>query len=184
MKKNPNNDLLVAGARDFLKASAAIARFGDEVYDAGFKVLTRRAGALADALRIAVDPDKIDDSPKYGYVGSRFDGTTTLIGPYVPLTDYHFFNLYVWWRADDEHGGKEICSAVASVECRAIRVADSLHEALRNRFRAIKRDGSEVYVEKLLQPEDFVRLDSHFEALVTQWITHSKSIGGLKKYLL
>lgn len=184
MKKNPNQELLVAGARDFLKASAAISKFGDEIYDTGLRVLRRRAGELKDAVGTPLDPNKIKDCPKDGYIGSGEDGTAASIIVTLPLPNGNFFKLYVWWRTSDEHASGELCSAVASVECRAVRTAEALFQALRNRSKgAVKRDANEVYIEKCLKPEDVVDLEPHFEALVRQWIVYGKGLGGLKKYL-
>jgi hypothetical protein len=186
MKMNPNQELLVAGARDFLKASAAISKFGDEVYETGFRVLKRRAGELKDAVGIPLNSNKIRKSPKEGYIGSGDDGTTAVITVTLPLPNWNYFYVYVWWRTSDEHAGGDLCSAVASVGCSTLGTGEALLQALRKRAKgAIKwdEDSREVYIEKRLKPEDFVDLESHFEALVKQWIVHGKSIGGLKKYL-
>jgi hypothetical protein len=186
MKKNPNQELLVAGARDFLKASAAISKFGDEIYDTGLRVLKRRAGDLKDAVGIPLDPSKIKDYPKEGYIGSGYDGTAVSINVVLPLPNWNSFNLYVWWRTSDEQAGRELCSAVASVWCTKVSSAEALFEALRNRAKgAVNRDEDphEVYIEKRLKPEDVVDLESHFEALVRQWVVYGKGIGGLKKHL-
>jgi hypothetical protein len=186
MKKNPNHDLLVAGARDFLKASAAIAKFGDDVYDTGVRVLKNRAAELKKATGIPVNADKIREAPKEGYIVSGHDGTEATIGPTVPLPNWNYLYLYVWWRTSDEHPGQELCSAVASVGCNTVGTAEALYQALRDRSKgAVKRDVSryEVYTEKFLKPEEFVSLEFHFEALIEQWILYGKSLGGLKQYL-
>ena len=186
MKKNTNNDLLVAGARDFLKASAAIAKFGDEVYDIGVRVLKKRATDLKDAVGISLNTNKIKSFPKEGYIVSGHDGTDATIGPNLPLPNWNYLYLYVWWRTSDEHQGRELCSAVASVGCNTVSAAEALYQALRNRSKgAVKKDVNqyEVYIEKLLQPEEFINLESQFEALVKQWVAYGKAIGGLKKYL-
>ena len=90
----------------------------------------------------------------------------------------------VWWRTSDEHQGRELCSIVASLGCKTVGVSVALHQVLLNPSKgAVKRDSSHVSIEKLLKPEEFAKLEVHFEALVKRWITYSKAIGGLKKYL-
>jgi hypothetical protein len=185
MRKNSNHDLLVAGAKDFLKASASVAKFGDEVYDAGLGVLKRREADLKGA-GIPVLAKKIKEYPKAGYIGSGDDGTEAFIGPEAPLGNGTFFYLYVWWRADDQHPGRELCSAVASVSCATQAAADALCQALRKRSKGAfntTESNYEVYTESPLTPEDFVSLEARFDGLVKRWITHGKGIGGLKKYL-
>jgi hypothetical protein len=186
MKKNPNQELLIAGARDYLKASAAISKFGDEVYDTGLRVLKRRMDELKDVVGVPLNSNKIKESPKEGYIGSGNDGTAATITVTLPLPNWNYFYLYVWWRTSDERGGVELCSAVASVGCGTVGAAEALFQALNNRAKgAFKKDVNpyEVYIEKRLKPDDVVDLESHFEALLKQWIVYGKSIGGLKKYL-
>ncbi len=186
MKTNPNQDLLVVGARDFLKASASIAKFGDEIYDTGVRVLKRRAAELKDVLGIPFSANKIREAPKEGYIVSGHDGTDATIGPCVPLPNWNYFYLYVWWRTSDEHRGKELCSAVASIGCNTVGAAESLYQAVQNRSNgAFKRDVNryEVYIERLLKPEEFINLESHFEALIKHWLVRGKALGGLKKFV-
>ena len=64
MKKNSDHELLVTGARDFLQASAAIARFGDEVYATAFRVLKKRGDELKAAAGIEVNANKVKVHPK------------------------------------------------------------------------------------------------------------------------
>lgn len=182
-KKNPNADLLIAGGRDFLKASAAIARFGGSVYDCGVKVLRRRANDLKQSTGLKPDTDKILAFPKEGFVNSDHDGTYAVIGPYMLLAK-SYFNLYVWWRTGDD--AAEECSAVASVGCTHTE-AGVLLEALRSIDRGrLQRDPNyrgEIYLEKPLKPEELPDLDKHFDTLVAEWIRLAKGIGGFRKLL-
>jgi len=118
-QKNPNHDLLVAGGRDFLKASASVAKFGDEIFEAAQRVLKRRANELKEAAGLLLNTNKITMSPKEGFISSGMDGTYASIGLYAPLGK-HFFYLYVQWQISEEHLGQEACSARASVGCNAI----------------------------------------------------------------
>jgi hypothetical protein len=134
-KKDPNHDLLVTGARDFLKACAAISKFGDEIYDAGVRVLKRRAAEMTAALRIPVNAAKVQVSQAGGYIANGEDGTETAIGPYVTLPNSTYFKLHVWWRTAESAKGRELCSAVASFECNTIPAAEALYQALRQRSK-------------------------------------------------
>jgi hypothetical protein len=183
-EKNPNHDLLVAGGRDFLKASASIAKFGDEIVGAAQRVLKRRANELSQAAGLPLNTNKITTSPKEGYISSGMDGTGATIGLYAPLGK-QFFNLYVWWGISEEHREQELCGAYASVGCSTVAGADALFKAVRNRSKGAFTSSEGYYVQnqKSLRPEDFVNLESHFEALMMQWIACCKAIGGLKKHL-
>jgi len=174
--------LLIVGAREFLKASAAIASFGDAVFDAGLNVLNRRLSDLGKALRIPLDGKKIKEYPEHGYIGSGDDGTHTSVGPYISLPDWNYFHLYVWWRTGQDH--RELCSAVASLGCKNRSLAEAVYRAVHKCSRGTaKKDDYEIYLEKPLKPEDFERLESHFELLIQQWTKYGETIGGLRKYL-
>jgi hypothetical protein len=182
MKKNPNNDLLIVGAKDFLQASAAIAEFGDALYDAARAVLKRHTIEL-DAAGIPLNIKKVKPHPKDGYIGNGYDGTDASIGAYAPLPNGCWYYLYVWWRASDDDQSAEVCSAMASIGCYTVGAAELLFQALNDSKGTFNIDQYEVYVEEVLKPEDFVGLESRFEKLVQQWIVGGKAAGGLKKYL-
>jgi hypothetical protein len=184
MNVSPDRELLITGAKDFLKASGAIATFGGEIWDIGVSVLKNYAPQLRTAAGIPLDPGKIQAYPKDGYVNSEHDGQNAQLGPCWPLTGGNFFNLYVWWRISEKHVGNEVCSAVASVGCRNLTVADTLERAVRTASRNRSRlDDYEVYFEQPLSAEDFIHLESRYGMVVEKWIGVCKKIGGLKKYL-
>ena len=137
--------------------------------------------AEADAGGIPLNVNKVKPHPKEGYVGSEYDGTEAAIGACVTVPKGYFY-VYAYWRPNDKGHG-ELCSAIASVGCYSVGAAESLYRALHQSKGAFKVDPYEVYAEKLLDPEDFGTLESHFDTLIEQWIAHTKVIGDLKKYL-
>lgn len=184
MTKTSEHDFLVAGARDFLKASAAIAKFGGEIYSAGVRVLKRQATKPTSTMDIPLAIDRVKAYPKEGYVRHDADGTGASIGCFVPVGNSSY-SLYIWWRtSDDDQRGHELCSAVLSIECNSAAGAERLYAALRDPSNGnVKRDGYEIYTEKPLTPEDFGSLEQHFQELAEQWAAYAARVGGLTKFL-
>lgn len=182
MTKNSEHDFLVAGAKDFLKASAAIAKFGGEIYNAGVRVLKRQAAKPKSTINIPLAIDRIKPLPRGGYVKHDADGTHAAIGCSAPVGNSNY-SLYIWWRTADDHNS-ELCSAVLSIERTSVVARERLYAALRDPSNGnVKRDEYEIYTEKPLTPEDFGSLEQHFQDLADQWAAYAARVGGLTKYL-
>jgi hypothetical protein len=181
-QKSPKHGLLVAGGKDFLRASAAIAKFGNVIVETTDTVLKSRAPRVKEATGLILNTNKITTTPKWGYVYDEQDGTNAEIGSWAPLGSGHNFSLYVWWRIDDQQ--QEARSVIVQLECNNRESADDLDVALQGYIKStITREGNVFWIQKLIEPREFINLKRHFEAVFDEWITCAKAIGGLKKYL-
>jgi hypothetical protein len=182
-QKNQKHDLLVAGGEDFLKASAAIATFGNAIFGAAKPVLEAKAPTLKGAAGLILKTNKITRMPEEGYIPYDVDGTHTKIGLWAPLGFGNYFYLYVRWRINDEQ--QEERSVVARLECKNRASADALDRALQSAHggSTLTREGRFFWCERLIEPPEFVNLKRHFDAVVDDWIKCAKAIGGLKTHL-
>jgi hypothetical protein len=89
----------------------------------------------------------------------------------------------VWWRLSEGHVVEERTSAVATFELYTVRSAERLAAALRGPSAGVvQHEQYEVWVEKFLEADEFINLESHFVNLIDQWLSYSEAVGGLEKY--
>jgi hypothetical protein len=178
------DDFLITGAREFLRAAAAIGAFGDHVFEAAASSVKKRSGELVSASGIDFKSAKIKQYRPNGYIPSGEDGTRAFIGASVVLPNFNFFDIYVWWRLSGRRTEQQECSLIASFRCKTTKMSNALFKAVHSISAGqAKIDGPEVYLENSVEPTHFPLLEKHFDDLVRAWITHLKAMGSLHKYL-
>jgi hypothetical protein len=85
MTRNARDEFLIVGAREFLRASAAIASFGDYVFEAATAAIKKRTGDLTDACGFDFKSAKLKQHQPDGYVARGDDGIRASIGASVAL---------------------------------------------------------------------------------------------------
>lgn len=184
MTDDAKHDLLIAGARDFLKASIAIREFGQQVFGIASRALGQRENELQQALGFPITRNQAQIHPSKGYIPISFDGTLAVLGLSVQFTKDRWFCLYVLWRMSEGYLVEEKRSAVALFELYTVRAAERLAAAVRGpSAAAVQQEQYEVWVEKFLPPDEFVNLESHFLNLIDQWLSYGEAVGGLEKYM-
>lgn len=171
--------LLVEGTRSYPKALAALGEFRRLVIETIRSAVVEELPSLAAALDLRLSENELSDWVKLNRFGG-FDGKWTCLGVKIEKTEVAGWGLYfslAWDKGD------------ADVSITLELNDDDVAEAIFSAFKTvsgnvpIKFERREVYINRILAPEEAEQLSDIQRDLIRQFATLSSRAGGVGKFL-
>lgn len=165
-QQEARRNFLITGARSFLQAAAAMAKFHREVYEGCRKALRNRLADLGTALAMKLDADQIVPDPaKWDWDGLDPASPQGSVGARLPITDWGNLYCYCWWRYEDD-ADEPVLVALASIAPTKAEIRKQWERALKSVEPTVQCDGWELWIERVLTPDAFGDLDSSLDQLL------------------